>query len=594
MQTSKPFAAKISHIFVGILFWTGLISGCTCDFGLDSFGTSTSKKDDGGPIAVLFHLDGAMPDFTDEGVFFSEPGMSRDKFSKLMKKAKSDILVQEIIVHFSAFQSGFARLNEIGAVIQDTAKDKPVTCVLESADNKSYWMAAGNCPKIILAPAGGLDVIGLSMEGVYLKELLDKIGVQADMLAVGKYKSAAENVTRNDMSVDAREATESLLKDINERFTSTIAKGRKLDQNKVKTLIDEGPFTASQAKKHGLVDEVKSISSVIAELSDKYKGGVKSDYGKKPQKEMDFSDLMKLLSGGGENKKDDTEKIAIIPALGPINSGKNKGGMLSGNQAVYDFELIDNLMTAARDESVKAVVLRIDSPGGSALASDNIWEAVQILAKQKPVVASMGDVAASGGYYIASAADYVYADANTITGSIGVVGGKMVLGEGLNQIGVHSDSVKLGKNAGMLSPFQPFSDDERHVILTSMKSIYELFLNRVSKGRNLKVDDVRQIAEGRIWTGAQAKKFGLVDALGNLSEATDKARELGKAKGVKAILYPAPKTFMEILGEQLSGGADAKVQLLKEFDATRRALELGLLMKNERVLTFCPYIFSIN
>ncbi|MBN2717103.1 MAG: signal peptide peptidase SppA, partial [Deltaproteobacteria bacterium] len=499
-RTSTLLMAAAITAFVGLM-------AVSCDF--DSIGKKDAASPEGGPIAVLFHLDGAMPDFSNDSAVFSEPGMSRDKFARLMKKAKSDILVQEIIVHFSAFQSGFARLNELGAIIAEAAQEKPVTCVLESADNKSYWMAAASCPKIILAPAGGIDIVGLAMEGVYVKELLDKIGVTADMLSVGKYKSAAENVTRNDMSADAREATESLLKDINGRFISTIARGRKIEKSKVQKIIDNAPYTAQQSQKLHLVDDVKSIATVVNELSEKYKGGVKSDYGKRPPREMDFSDLMKLFSGSEAKKADDSSKIAIIPAIGPINSGKNTGNILAANQAVYDIELIDNLLDAARDESVKAVVLRIDSPGGSALASDNIWEAIRIVSSKKPVVASMGDVAASGGYYIASATDYIIADSNTITGSIGVVGGKMVLGDGLRQLGVHSDSVRLGQNAGLYSPFSVFSDEERKVIQSSMESIYELFLSRVSVGRDIKVDDVRTIAQGRIWTGAQAKKHRL-------------------------------------------------------------------------------------
>lgn len=581
-------------LLMSLLLVSAVFISCTCDFGLDGLGDEESGSE-GGPIAVLIHMDSTIPDYSDEGALLGDPGMSRDKFSRIMNKAANDILVQEVIIHFSTFQAGFAQLKELGAIIKKTAKEKPVTCVIESADNKSYWMAARSCPAIVLAPAGGLDIIGLAMESVYLKDLLDKVGVKADMMAVGKYKSAAESVTRNEMSEDARHATESLLNDINQRFISDIAHGRKIDKSKVRALIDSGPFTAGQAKKNGLVDEVKSIASVVAELSEKYEGGVKSDYGKRPPKEMDFSDLMKLLSGGSSRKKDDTKaKIAIIPVIGPINSGKNQGNMLSGSQGVYDVELIDNLLKAANDDSVKAVVLRIDSPGGSALASDNIWEAVRIVEKKKPVVTSMGDVAASGGYYIAAATNFIYADENTITGSIGVVGGKMVIGDGLGQLGVHSDGVKLGQNAGMYSPFQPFTDSERQVVQTSMRSIYDLFLSRVSKGRDLKVEAVRDVAEGRIWTGAQAKEFGLVDEMGNLANAIDKARELGKAKGVKAVLYPAPKTFMEMLGEQLSGSGDVRLQLVRSFDASKRALELGVLLQKEQVLTFCPFVFSIE
>ena len=503
-----------------LLFCTLSVAGC--DLDMESLEDSMDPED-GGPVAVVFHLDGDMPEFDDPGAMFGPPGPTQQRLLRLLKKASRDLLVQEIVIHVHALPTGWARAAEIADGISKAAKHKPVTCLLESADNLTYWMAARACPRILAAPAGGVDLIGLSMETVYLREMLDALGIEADMMSVGRYKNAAENLLRNDMSPDAREASQSLLDDLSFFFIADIAKGRKLDKKKVKDLVDGGPYTAAAAKKKGLVDDISTLAALMHALGAKYEGGVVTDYGRTPPKEMDLAELLKLFSGDTSSPADDEPRIAIIPVIGTINSGIDQGGFPGSSEAVYDITLIENLMAAGDDEAVKAVVLRIDSPGGSALASDNIWEAVSALARKKPVVASMGDVAASGGYYIASAAEVIFAQETTITGSIGVVGGKIVIANGLSRIGIHRDGVETAERAGMMSPMRPFTDDERKDVLASMQHIYQLFVRRVAQGRDLKKEDVLAVAEGRVWSGKQAKEHHLVDRFGGLSDAIDQA-----------------------------------------------------------------------
>jgi protease-4 len=535
-----------------------------------------------------------MPQFDSTGGIFSSSLLSQRRFLKLLNRAKTDSFVKEVIIHIDSPRFGWARADEISRAISTLSKTKPVTCLLESADNMSYWMAVGSCSRLFVAPAGSVDLIGLCAEAVFLKNMLDRFGIQADMMSVGKYKSAAENLTRTNMSEPAKEATKSLLSDLTGQFTLKIAKGRKLDTQKVKELIDSGPYTPLDAKKAGLVDDVKSISTLLSTLQNRYKGGVKTDYGKKPAKQLNLSELLKMFgTGQSEPDSDKLPKVAIIPVIGPINGGMGGNELLGTDSAVFDMPLINTLLKAAKDNSVKAVVLRIDSPGGSALASDNIWEAVSILARKKPVIASMGDVAASGGYYIASAATEIYAGKTTITGSIGVVGGKIVFGNAMENFGVTSDIVKMGKNSNIMSPIHPFTDTERATIMKSMKDVYYLFIKRVSKGRKLETKDIFPIAQGRVWSGTKALKFSLVDKEGTLDDAIARAKELAGFQGIKASVYPKPKSFMEILGEELTGQS-TQLKALSLIPHGFAAINMGLLLAKEQVLTFTPFVLDIR
>jgi protease-4 len=266
----------------------------------------------------------------------------------------------------------------------------------------------------------------------------------------------------------------------------------------------------------------------------------------------------------------------------------------SGN--VYDFDVNQTLSDVARDDTVKAVVLRIDSPGGSVIASDNIWHAVRALAKKKPVVASFGDVAASGGYYIASAATEVYSIPATITGSIGVVGGKMVFSGAADKLGVHSERIQTGKNAGLESPFSKFSDTERSAVMHTMQSAYDMFIDRVVEGRGLKRDKVLEVAEGRVWTGTQALSFGLVTKMGSLDDATSRARELAKvAAGTPAEIVPKPKNLMDFINEAF-GQPQASIagKVISRLPAAELALSVASMFVDEHVLAVSPVFVQVR
>jgi len=549
-----------------------------------------------GPSAVLLAVDGPMPSFPSQPGLLTPFAESQQKLEALLDRAASDIMVQEVVVRFGAPQVGWARAAEIGAAIARlAASGKPVTCHLEAADNMTYWIAARSCPRITVAPGGGVDLVGLSLEAVFLKDLLVSMGVTADMLHIGKYKDAAEALTNTEMSPESREAAESLIAALHDRLVTGIAEGRKKDKAAVEKLIDDGPYTAKQAVAAGLADAVATLGGQLEKLRDKYAGGVVDDYGKEPAKPFSLGELFSVLSGGGgEEEAAAHPRIAIIPAVGPIVSG---GGdeLLGGMEVVDDLALAAALADASRDDSIKAIVLRVDSPGGSALASDNLYEAVRAAARRKPVVASMGDVAASGGYYLAAAATEVFAADTTLTGSIGVVGGKIVVADGLAKIGVRASVVERGRRASITSPFRPFTDDERALVTLQMQEAYDLFVERVVEGRSLTPEAVRAAAEGRVWTGSQALERKLVDRIGTLRDAVERARELTGAKGAPAELYPAPKSLMELLGEQLAQQeTSTTLALVRRYPAGRRALALCGLLLGNRVLAYAPIEIEVR
>ncbi len=550
-----------------------------------------------GPAAVLFNIDGSMRQFSNPADVFPSLSVSQHRLETLLAKAAGDLQVQEVVIHFGSTSLSFARAGELAQSIRQVAvRGKPVTCHIDEADNTTYWIAATACPRILVSPAGGVEVLGLSLEAVFLRELLASLGVQADLLHIGKYKDAAEPLTRDDMSKEAREAARSLLFELHRISVEGIAAARRLEKGAVQGLIDNGPYDANDTVKLGLADGVSTLGAHLDTLRAKYVGGVIDDYGKAPAQPFSFSEVMKMFSNeAGKASSPTYPRIALVPAIGPITSGTGNE-IFMGDDTIYDMELVEALSELAHDDTVKAVVLRIDSPGGSALASDNIWHAVRALAAVKPVIASMGDVAASGGYYIASAATEVFASPSTITGSIGVVGGKVVLADAAAKFGIKTERIETGKRASLTSPFTPFNDDERQVITKLMQRAYDLFVDRVVTGRKLDRDKVLAAAEGRVWTGSQALKLGLVDQNGGLAAALERAQTVaGLAPGTPVDVFPKPKNLMEMLSEALAEPEAVSLRALaRRHHSVRQAITLTTLLLDHQVLTFMPAFFEIH
>ncbi len=566
-----------------------------CGFGAEQASPPVDKLK--GPAAVLFNIDGAIPQFPNSSSLFKSGAHSQYKLEQLLSKAAGDLMVQEIVIHLGAPDLSFARAGELVQALKNvSARGKPLVCHIDSADNMTYWIAAMACPRILVSPAGGVEALGLSLEAVYVRELLASLGITAEMLHIGKYKDAAESLTRDSMSPEALEASKSLLFELHTIFIDGIAKSRKLDPRRVQELVDKGPYNANESVKLGLVDSEATLFTYLDAVRAKYPGGVIDDYGKKPAKPFSVGDLFKMFTSGAEKpKKEANPRIAIVPVLGPIMSG-TEDELFSSMEMVQDMVLVNTLTEISSDDTVKAVVLRIDSPGGSPLASDNIWHALRTLAAKKPVVASLGDVAASGGYWITSAATETLASKSTITGSIGVVGGKIVFQEAASKIGIKTETLTTGKRASLSSPLSPFGEDGRQAITKVMQDTYDMFIDRVATGRKMDRNKVLEVAEGRVWTGSQAIKNGLIDRIGNLQDAVARARELASLPpGTPAEILPEPKGIMEMLGEALGDPqVSVRLAIARRHAGVRRALSIAQLLTKHQVLTVAPFFFEIR
>ncbi len=473
-----------------------------------------------------------------------------------------------------------------GVLHEVRAANKTLECHVESATNAGYLLLAA-CGKIGIAPLGQIAITGPAAMPIHIKGLLDKLGVQADFLHVGAYKGAAEPLTRDAPSPEMETTLREILDRHYETMVSVIAKDRKLDTKTVEGLIDNGLFASEQARSAKLVDEVSSFEAFVAAA--RAAGGTTKPWTKLELDAGSSSDklsgLLKVwrFLGAMPPERPPGEHVAVIYAIGNIVDGEGDG-VLGARTEIASHTLVAALRALAQDAAVKAVVLRIDSGGGSAQASELIWRAVDELKTKKPVIVSMSDVAASGGYYIASNATRIYALDNTLTGSIGVVGGKIAPGNALAKLGVTTFPRGRGRRATILASFSPWNEEEKQVIQRSMEEVYAVFTGRVAAGRKIAIEKVKDLAQGRVWTGTRAKELGLVDEIGGLDAAIAKAQELGKVSADTDLeFYPPSPTlrdFIQRFGGNVSTGhlgSTSELAQLERFDPQLAASARGLL-----------------
>jgi protease-4 len=377
-----------------------------------------------------------------------------------------------------------------------------------------------------------VNTVGIAGQVLYFKGALDKLKVRAQFIAAGKYKSAAESFTREGPTQEARESLISTLSSMRQTWLTEVQAARQAHQQLGESL-EHGPWTAQEARAHGLVDAIGFETEAKRDALER--GSARETevkFGPRADQEpgSGLAELIRVLAGTGESSGGPPH-IVVLPAQGAI---KVKSEGLFGEGGIAAKALTKTLRRLAKDKSVKAVVLRIDSPGGSALASDLMWHEVMQLRKKKPVIASVGDMAASGGYYLASAANKIIAERTSIVGSIGVFGGKVAVDEALAHFGVNSVTFPASpepgaaERAAYLSPLAPWDEATQGRVRKQIESIYDLFIQRVAKGRKMKPESVRKVAEGRIWSGVQGKERGLVDEFGGLDRALELARQMGK------------------------------------------------------------------
>jgi protease IV len=478
-----------------------------------------------------------------------------------LDRAGRDPRIKSVVLRVGGLSdAGFGKVQELrDAVARFRKSGKPAFAHLEFCSNKEYYLASA-CSKVYAVPTAILDISGLAAEVTFFKGTLDKLGVQAQFVGVGKYKNAPNQFTESGFTAPHREQTEAMLDSLYGQYVTALAEARGKSEDEIKALIDDGPYDAERALKAGLVDELLYMD----ELDRRQKGADRVTPGRYVQGSQSSFGL------------DRRPKLALVYAVGQIVSGTSGTSGLGGSFVGSD-TIARALREARQDSSIRAVVLRVDSPGGSGTASDVIWREMELCRKQKPVIVSMGDVAASGGYYIAMAGDQIVAEPGTITGSIGVFGGKFSLRGLYDKIGLSEEIVTRGKNAALFSDYRPWDDAERARVHALMASFYEDFVQKAAKGRNKTYEELDAIAQGRVWTGAEALPRGLVDRLGGLDTAIGLARERAKltpGQEVTLVVLPERKSWFETLMER------------QEEDPSERALpsEARLLPADVRTL----------
>jgi protease IV len=550
---------------------------------------------------LVLRVSGSLPDYTPDDPFkkiFGGPDQSLTGLVMQFKKAKVDNRIKAILLDVNMSGVGWGKAEEIRDAIADfRSSGKPVYAYLELGLNKEYYIATA-CDKIFVPPPGELFINGLAADVMFFRGSLDKLGIYPDIYQIGKYKSVGDMFTQKEMTDAHREYINSMLDDLFNRYINTIAQARHKTPEEVRTLIDNAPYDADQAKSAGLIDEAMYRDQVENEL--KKLLGQKETDPLASVRGVDYRDVSPESLGLNKG-----ERIAVIYATGEIGSGSSQNSP-SGDQSIGSDTVVKALNDATADKSIKAIVLRVDSPGGSGLASDVIWRAVDLANQKKPVVVSMSDVAASGGYYISASASKIIAQPSTITGSIGVVAGKPVMRGFYDWLGISNEYVLRGKTAGMFRETEKFSDEERAKFEEWIKTTYYGdFVPKVAKGRGKDAQFIDSVAQGRVWTGAQAKERSLVDEFGGLDKAIDVAKQLAKIpadKGVQRVILPYPTTFLEQMFYGGSENANAEVEQRRAVAAAlpedaRRALRFMAMMdrmKNGETMLVMPFDLRIR
>jgi protease IV len=440
-----------------------------------------------------------------------------------LRRARQDDRVRALVVKVGGSRIGLARVQEIREAIGAFRETGKLTVAWSESfgeftgGNVPYYLATA-FDRIYLQPSGALGLTGVSVEQIFLHDALAKLGVGFQSAKRHEYKSAADNLTERGFTGPTREAAERLAVSIAEQITSAIAERRGKTAEQARALLDRGPFLADDALAEGLVDALGYRDEVYAEVRKEAGADAILQYVGRYQRAHALTQRARKLPNPREHF------VAVIHASGPIRQGRSGRSPLGGNSIGSD-TVSAALRSATTDDRVRAVLLRVNSPGGSAVASDTIWrEVVRTRAAGKPVVVSMGDVAASGGYYIAMAADVIVAQPGTLTGSIGVIMGKPVLEEAFERAGITTDAVSVGRGANMFAPARPFSADDWQRINAWLDAIYRDFTQKVASGRRMTAEQVHEIARGRVWTGADAAQNGLLDELGGMAAAAEIAR----------------------------------------------------------------------
>ena len=526
----------------------------------------------------ILHVDlsGEIPEEASKPFLWTKP--TPTVFQKLsrIKSAKTDPEVRGLFLTIRNPAIGWGRLSDFRETLKDFRRSgKPVVAYLGASPGNGAYFLASAADKIYMLPVDALYLTGLRAEVTFYKGAMDKLGIEAEMERSGKYKSYPEVFTDTTMSPEFREAVSVVLDDLYEQITNETAAGRGLRPEALREMIDKGPFTSTQAESLRLVDGrfySHEFETKIPEMfGSSYDVIPESQYTAAPKFRERFCE---------------PPEIALITVEGGIVKGGSGSDIIEGSTS--GSATVASAVRAARiDPAVRAIVVRMNTPGGDAIASDLIWGELNEARKSKPVIVSMSDVCASGGYYIAAASDQVFLQPTTVTGSIGVFSGKANLSELYSKVGLHTETITRGKHANMFSWTQPFSDEERSIVKRQVSDLYTRFASIVADGRKLAIDSVRSIGQGRVWSGQRALELGLADTVGSVLDAIEMARQRAQIKDDDYVVVEMPQRkfvprltnlALSTLARSVGIGGDSPLAALRSLGAANFGAEMQMRM----------------
>ncbi|EDP98199.1 signal peptide peptidase SppA [Kordia algicida OT-1] len=587
------FFKRVLSTVVGIGVFFGLCFLLLLIFVFASAGSDKNIVSVKSNSIIELNLDAPIDDYAGRFDFSKVPFYPQDQVHDglfniidAIHYAKDDDKIKGISIKNNTLQAGMAQTKALrDALLAFKESGKFIVSYGDYYSQKDYYLNSV-ADTVYLNPVGGLDFKGLSMERMYYKDFQEKYGIKMEVIRHGKYKSAVEGYLNQEMSEANREQISVFLQSIWDEMRTEIAESRNLSSDHLNTLADElAGRTATRALNVKLIDKIG--------YEDEYEAGIQYAMGENSDiNRVNIYDYAEYTADKKPTVKKSDEKIAVIYAQGQIMYAE-------GNENFIGQGVINKALKEAReDENVKAIVLRVNSPGGSALASELIWREIELTKKEKPVIVSMGDLAASGGYYIACNADKIYAEPNTITGSIGVFGTIPNMHKLAEDLGINAEQVGTNKNAVDYSIFEPMSDEQRALIKEGIEDIYDLFTQRVADGRGMTQEAVDEIGQGRVWTGNDAIKIGLVDEIGGLDMALQAAADAADMTEYKIEELPVYEKDLESILNQFTGGfIQSKEEMMKEELGDKNYLilqKMKQITKMEGPQLLLPYEIEIK
>ena len=547
----KDFFKYVLATIVGIviLFVVMAILGAMSLVGMVASGEATKNVSDNSVLVV--NLSGTMEEQAGDNTLNQFLGsaassMGLQETLEAIQKAKENDNVKGIYIEAGSFSADYASLQEVRNALLDFKKSGKWIVAYGDIYTQATYYLCSVADKVWMNPSGEIDWHGMASQPIFVKDLLAKVGIKMQVIKVGKYKSATEMYTEDHMSDANREQTQAYINSIWKQITNDVSSSRKITVDSLNAYADRlVMFEGAEAqKKYKLVDALLYHDQVKAEV----KKLLKLDDDKSIN-QLSISDMQTV------KRKKDGEQVAVYYAYGDIVDSPSQGMLMGGGHQIVANDVNNDLQSLADDDNVKAVVIRVNSPGGSAYASEQLWHQIEVLKQKKPVVVSMGGYAASGGYYMSSGANYIFAEPTTLTGSIGIFGTIPDRSELMTKkLGLKFDEVKTNKNAAFGTSSRPFNAEELSYLQSYINRGYQLFRKRVADGRKMTIEQVETIAQGHVFTGADALKIKLVDELGGLDKAIAKAAQLAKIDDYYTNNYPAPPSIFDQLMNQAKGG----------------------------------------